>query len=506
MFAKKPTALVILDGFGYSSEKKFNAIAQSDMPHFESWLSQYPHALLKAAGSAVGLPEGFIGNSEVGHMAIGAGRVIEQPLTIIHKAISDGTFNSNAELNAKLAILKKSGKKLHIIGLLSDAGVHSHTEILYALIKIAIAQGVTNIVVHPILDGRDVPPESAIEYLEKLDTFLKQIGHGIIGSIQGRFYAMDRNNNWDRTQRTYNTLTQKQVSDIRNWQSIIEQNYAKNITDEFIEPTQLNAKGIIESGDGIIFFNIRPDRARQLAQAFVDPNFNKIPTFNLKLAFFITPVSYESPLITSDVLFEHPIIHNTLKEVLAHHDKSMLSIAESEKYAHITYFFAGGQERVFNHEFRILIPSQVSTTFTDCPEMSAAQITQSIFKSLKKSPKDFYLINYANADMVGHSGDFHATIKALEFLDTQLYELYERIVLGMHGTLYITADHGKAEEMFDIKTGLPRTAHTANPVPFLMIREDLKNSTMKLPLTELSDIAPFILEQMGIPVPDEMKK
>jgi 2,3-bisphosphoglycerate-independent phosphoglycerate mutase len=505
VITKKPTALVILDGFGSVAEKKFNAIAQADTPNLNYWMAHYPHCLLQASGTWVGLPDGFIGNSEVGHETMGAGRILPQSLSIIQNAIHDKTLSNNALLLEKLAQLKKTGKTLHIIGLLSDAGIHSHTQLLYALIEIAVAQGIKKIVIHPILDGRDVPSQSAQDYLEKLDQFLKQIGIGTIGSLHGRFYAMDRDHNWLRTQASYNVLTQPLESSRQSWRQILEKNYAQNISDEFIAPTQLDPHLIIKPGDGIIFINYRPDRARQLTQPFIDPIFELFPVKKLDLAFFITPVSYGKHIKT-EVLFEQSAVHNTLKEVLARNDKAIFSIAETEKYAHVTYFFAGGQEKIFPHEIRILIPSIVTDSYAKYPEMSSALITQSVLRSLKKSPKDFYLINYANADMVGHSGDLKATIKAIEFLDKQLHELYEKIVIGMQGTLYITADHGKAEEMYDVKNKTAKKSHTTNPVPFIMLRNDLKDSGLQLPLTQLADIAPFILKQMHIEVPEEMRK
>jgi len=525
MNAKKPTALIILDGFGCRTEPANNAIALAKTPHITSWLLKYPHTQLKASGTAVGLLPGFIGNSEVGHLTIGAGRIITQPLTLIHNAIKDGSFFSNQMLNQHLTALQESDQSLHIMGLLSDAGVHSHVELLYASIKAAVAANIKNIIVHPFLDGRDVPPRSAQYYLQQLEDFLHQIGRGIIGSIHGRFYAMDRDHHWDRTQLSYQTLTEQQTSTSSTWQEILKKSYANGITalrqaqgdrkkesttpscmtDEFVIPTQLTPQAVIKNGDGIIFINFRPDRARQITQALIDPEFKYFPTDYRKPSFFITPVGYSKKLHT-DVLFPQPLASHTLKDVLDEHEKSMLSIAETEKYAHVTYFFSGGRERVFHNEIRILIPSIPVPTYAPCPEMSAAQITQAVIKSLKKSPKDFYLINYANADMVGHSGNLPATIKAVECLDAELEKLYEIIVRTMDGTMYITADHGKAEEMVDSKTGQPKTSHTTNPVPFIMLRKNLEKKDINLPLTGLSDIAPWILEHMGLPVPDEMKK
>jgi 2,3-bisphosphoglycerate-independent phosphoglycerate mutase len=506
MIPKKhiPTALIILDGFGFRTNTEGNAIALADTPNLDQWLKEYPHALLKASGSAVGLPDGVMGNSEVGHSTIGCGRIIEQPLTRINNAIKNGSFFTNSLLIAPLKQLKASGKTLHIMGLISDAGIHSNTDHMIAYIQAAVAQGITNIIVHAFLDGRDTPPRSAEQYLETIENALSHAAHGVIGSIHGRFYAMDRDHQWDRTEKSYRTLTQKQTDTKHEWREVLKQNYAQGITDEFIPPTQLTPSALIDNDDGIIFANIRPDRARQLTSCFVDPRFKKFKVSTLDLSFFITPVDYGAGLKTT-ILFPDTPPKNTLKDVLAAHEKTMFSIAETEKYAHVTYFFSGGNEKIAHHEMRILIPSIKAITYAKLPAMSAPLITQAVIKSLRKFPRDFYLINYANADMVGHSGNLNATIKAIEVLDIELKKLYDIIVEHMGGIIYITADHGKAEQMIDSKTGQPRTAHTTNPVPFIMIKKDLKDSDKKLSLKGLSDIAPFILENMGIKVPDEMR-
>lgn len=498
-----PQVLVILDGFGYAKETKYNAIAQAKTPHLDNWFAHYPHATLHAAGTAVGLLDGFIGNSEVGHLTIGAGRIIQQPVSILHEAIDNGSFFENKILLEALDNIKKKQGRLHIFGLLSDAGVHAHEKHIHAYIKVAVDFGITNIFLHPFLDGRDTPPQSATTYLQRLDKVLKDIGHGTIGSIHGRFYAMDRDKNWQRTAASYNVLTQVQKQS-RTWQEVIEQNYRNNITDEFIPPTQLDATSIIKDGDGIIFCNFRPDRARQLTAAFMQKGFAHFPIKQLNLACFVTPTAYNTTLQT-DVLSPRPNIPHTLKEVLAAHNKSIFSIAETEKYAHVTYFFNGGKEEPVATETQALIPSLPAKNYIDHPEMSAQKITYTVIKSLQTDPKDFYLINYANADMVGHSGNLDATVKAIEVLDDLLNQLYTLVVKKMQGVLYITADHGNAEDMFDTKTGQPRTAHTNNPVPFVMIQQGLELPDKQLPLDQLADIAPFILQQMGLPVPEEMK-
>jgi len=518
-----PVALIILDGFGYSTEKKYNAIAQANMPYFNQWWSEYPHALLKAAGKAVGLEEGMVGNSEVGHLTIGAGRIIPQPMKQWLDSIADGSFEKNKTLQTNFEKLKDVGGTLHIIGLVSDAGVHGHIQQVLASIDAAINTGIKKVVVHAILDGRDVAPRSAHMYLEELTQFIKKYNnnqlHVIIGSMQGRFYAMDRDNHWDRIEKSYRMMTESsyakasfdklRMNGDRLWEKILEHNYMQNISDEFIPPTQLDAAGEICNGDGVLFCNTRPDRARELTSAFIQsmacqPDNLCVPfiTKPLNLTFFITPVIYDDHLATT-ILFPRARIKNTLKDILAAHHKTIFSIAETEKYAHVTYFFRGENEELVATEKRVLIPSLMAKNYIDHPCMSANNITQEVITSLEKKPADFYLINYANADMVGHSGNFDATVKAVECLDMQLKMLYNVVVEKMNGTLYITADHGKAEDMYDEKTGQARTAHTSNKVPFLMINNRMKNGA--LPLTQLSDIAPFILQNMKLPVPDEMQ-
>lgn len=510
-----PIALVILDGFGYRLEKKDNAIAHAYMPHFNTWWKKYPHAILAAAGRAVGLPDNMIGNSEVGHITIGAGRIILQPMKVWLDSIGDGSFAYNTVLLGEFEKLKNSGETLHIIGLLSDAGVHAHETQIYAVIDSAVKAGIKKIVVHPILDGRDVLPQSAHDYLERLTQITHHYNNRrvIIGSLHGRFYAMDRDNNWDRTEKSYRVLTQSfapylakswegTAQPYESWEKVLERNYAHNITDEFIVPTQLDSEGVVHNGDGIVFCNVRPDRARQLTQCFVQNEFEHFVLKPLLFTFFITPVVYGDDLTTTP-LFQRPVVRQTLKDILAACNKTIFTCAETEKYAHVTYFFRGENEELVATETREIIPSISLENYIHNPEMRAQEITDAVVQSLENNPADFYLINYANADMVGHSGNFGATIKAIECLDTQLGILFHEIVEKMNGTLYITADHGKAEDMFDELTGQARTAHTSNPVPFLMIKNGIKND--ELGLQKLADIAPFILQNMGIKVPGEMQ-
>lgn len=494
---KNPIVLVILDGFGYRENRTFNAIAQAKMPHLNNWLMQYPHTLLKASGAYVGLLDNAIGNSEVGHETIGAGRVIEQPITTIHKAIANRELCSNKVLIEKLKMLEQTHGRLHLIGLLSDAAIHSHDEILYTLIDIALTYNISHIYIHVIIDGRDVAPKSAKQYLQQLDDYIKNRPQISIGSIHGRYYAMDRDNNLDRTEKSITVLTKKEQIHFNTWQSVVNHWYQQDITDEFFPPISIDAQSIIGNGDGIIFFNTRPDRARQLAhQLLAQQN-------NLKFAFFITPFSYDETCNTT-ALLKREKIKNNLTDILHAHHKQVFTIAETEKYAHVTYFFNNGREKPYENETQILVPSLKRQTYKTSPEMSARKITQLVMQSLQQDPKDFYLINYANADMVGHSGDMQATIKAVECLDSQLAILFDQIITIMNGTLIITADHGNAEDKFDIASNQPRTSHTANPVPFIIINNNVKGAKNQLTLKSLADIAPYILNMMHLPVPKEM--
>lgn len=501
----QPTMLVILDGFGYSPETKYNAVYHANTPNIDQWMRSYPHALLAASGTAVGRPQNSIGTSQAGHKTIGAGRVVIEPITMIDDALADNSFYSNPVLVKDFEKLKNSGKTLHIMGLLTTGKVHAELAHLYAFMKAAHDSGIENIVVHPFLDGRDMPPKSAEPLLKELEEKMKKTG-AVIGSIHGRFYAMDRDKNYKRTQKCYALLTDpEQPILFSNWQEALDHYYEHGITDEFVPPTKLHKDAAIKPGDGIIFFNFRPDRARQLTHSFVDTTFSEFKTDPLELAFFLTPTSFD-PTIKNETMYKPIPAQNTLKEILAEHGKSIFSIAETEKFAHVTYFFSGGKELKLQREKQLLIPSIKAENYIKQPEMSGRQITDALLKSLKTEPSDFYLVNYANADMVGHSGDFDATVKAVSFLDTQLKELYDQVVTKMNGTLYITADHGNAEDMYDEQAQQPKTSHTTNPVPFIMIRQNLEGKNETLPLKSLADIAPFILKEMHLSVPKEMQR
>ena len=491
-----PTVLVILDGFGHSAQTQYNAIAQAKKPTIDYLLDHYPHTLLAASGPAVGLPAGYVGNSEVGHITIGAGRIIPSAFLLLHNAIESGEFFTEPTLTHSLGALAQTNQTLHLMGLLSDAGTQNHTELMRAFIRAAFNHQIKRIVIHAFLDGRDILPKSAASYLEKLCEFIKLFKNVELGSITGRYYAMDRDKNWDRTQATYQMLTQKSEPQFAHWQDALSYYYGKDITDEFIPPTVLNPEHQIKENDGVISSNFREDRMRQLASCFIAPNF--------PLAFFLSSTRY-APEFKNPVLLELHPAKNTLKQVLSENGKTIFSITETEKYAHITYFFADGREKPFAHETRILIPSLDLTNYAQDPQMSAQKITESVLHSLQSHPCDFYLINYANADMVGHSGNLPATIQAIECLDNQIKQLYEQVVKKMDGTLYIAADHGNAELKFDVKTGQPHTAHTTNPIPFIWVQNGLGQTKRNLPLHGLADIAPFILEHMQLPIPPEME-
>lgn len=499
-----PHVLVILDGFGYRHAHDHNAIYEGHPEHFLRWLTEYPSATLEASGVHVGLLPHMIGNSEVGHLTIGAGRVLKQPVALISDEIHNGSFFKNPLLVERFRQTAQAKKRLHLMGLLSDGGVHSHIEHLLALINMAHMHGIEEIIVHPFLDGRDVPPESAAQYLQKVEKALSSVKRGMIGTIHGRFFAMDRDNHWERIERSYKVLTTPQKPLFHTWQQALAASYDQKVTDEFFVPVTLHENAYIHPDEALIFFNFRADRARELTRAFVDHSFSQFSRHFLSLEWMITFTKYH-PDFSVDVLLPRSTVQDTFYDALQAAGKHIFTIAETEKYAHVTYFFNGGREVIHPHETRILIPSKRHyATYALIPEMSAPEITTAVLQSLKDNHNDFYLINYANADMVGHSGDFIATCRAVKCLDNQLEKLYERVVKQLNGTLYVTADHGKAEEMYDIGTGQPRTAHTANKVPFLYITQKELGNIKPLALKELADIAPFVLQKLGIPVPEPM--
>ncbi len=495
--------LIILDGLGWGKEQQYNAVYHADTPYLDTWMREFPHAILQASGSAVGLPKNFIGNSEVGHTTIGAGRIVDSPVEKINKLISNKSFFLNPTLLNTLQRVKHDNGTLHIIGLLSDAGVHSAIEHLIAFIHAAHNFGLQKIIIHAFLDGRDTPPYIAGKYLERLEKEIS-ITSAKIGSLHGRAYAMDRDKHWDRIEKSYNVLTEKQSSYPLNWKEVLKKAYKEGKTDEYIEPVALIPDAYIKDGDGIIFFNFRPDRTRELTAAFVKPDFNDFPRKKIRLNGFLTPFSYAHDLHT-DVMFETDHIKHTLNDVLAAHGKRIFAIAETEKYAHVTYFFNGGNETPHPHEMRTLIKSKKDTINMQSSCMEAGSITDAVLRSLSQDPYDFYLINFANPDIIGHTGNFEETKKAVHCVDLRSGELYEKVVEEMNGTIFLTADHGNAEDKWDTENNQPRTSHTTNPVPFLWLTKKEQGNNKELPLKQLSDIAPFILTIMGIPVPKEMQ-
>lgn len=502
-----PTMLLIFDGFGYRKDRVGNAIAHASMPTWQMVQRRYPHRLLAASGRAVGLPDGFMGNSEVGHMTMGAGRPIRTALCKFHDSIDDQTFFKNPFLIEKFLQLKKNGRSLHLLGLLSDAGVHSHERHIHELLRLAKRVGVKKTFVHAFLDGRDTPPSSAQMYLDRLQSVCDQEKYGAIASLHGRFYAMDRDMNWDRTQKSYEVLCGVGEG------GDLDAFYRRDVTDEFVEPALLLPKGIVQKGDGLFFTNFRPDRMRQLTRCFLDPSFDTFDTCGLTsiggtLSFVASTTRYDELFkdFANDVMFESETISHTLLDEIA--PQNVFIIAETEKYAHVTYFFRGKADVELANETRVLVPSVKARTYVNHPDMSAREITKRVVSSLQTNPAYFYLVNYANCDMVGHSGDFDATVKACECLDQQLKILYEEVVEKLGGTIFLTGDHGNAEEMIDPETGQPKTAHTDNPVPFVIINKALAGNYKLFDQEDaevkegLASVAPTILRHLGLAVPE----
>lgn len=502
MQQRSPTLLIVLDGFGISTNLKHNAISAAHTPQWDTWWKQYPHTLVDASGPAVGLPLKQMGNSEVGHMHIGAGRTILQNYTFINNTIENGSLAQNEILSNTINKIKKNKKALHIMGLLSPGGVHSHENHLFALLKICAENHLSDVYIHVFLDGRDTPPQSAATSLSKLTEVINKYQVGKISTITGRYFAMDRDKRWDRVQVVYDLLTAgKSNYSYQSSESALSEFYAKGTFDEFIPPTKINNSPNINDEDTILFFNFRADRARELTEAFISPNFAGFKReVTLKSIDFLTMTQYSADL-NSQVIFPSMQLKNTLGEILSKHNLTQLRIAETEKYAHVTFFFNGGREIKFNNEDRILIQSPKVATYDLQPEMSAINLTDTLINEISKNKYDVIICNYANADMVGHTGNYPATIKAIETIDKCLKKLGDA-VFAKNGQMLITADHGNAECMFDDSTQQPHTAHTAELVPLLYIG----NNQLKFkPIhAKLSDIAPTFLNLLNIPVPNEM--
>lgn len=501
--AKKPVMLMILDGFGLSDKVEGNAVKAANKPNFDKAWANYQHTQLGASGMDVGLPEGQMGNSEVGHLNIGAGRIIYQELTRITKSIKDGDFFQNAALLEAIDNAKKLDSSLHLLGLLSDGGVHSHIEHLKALLKLAKQNGLTKVFVHAFLDGRDVPPSSGAAFVKELEKFMKEEGIGKIASISGRYYAMDRDNRWERVELAYNAMVLGKGEFSEDAALAVEKSYHDNKTDEFVLPTVLVEKGeavaTIKNDDSVIFFNFRPDRAREITRAINDKDFGGFnrETLNLK---FISLTQYDKTLQGVTVAYKPVSYDNTLGVYLANNGKKQLRIAETEKYAHVTFFFNGGVEAPNVGEDRALVQSPKVATYDLKPEMSAFEVCEETIKRLDSDEYDVIILNFANPDMVGHTGIFEAAKAAIEAVDVCLGKVMDKI-LEKEGTLFITADHGNAETMIDFSTGGPMTAHTTDDVPFLYVAKDAKEMRDG---GVLADIAPTMLQVLGLEIPEEM--
>ena len=500
---KKTTMLMILDGFGVNENSEGNAVKLAKIPNINEIMKQYPNTIIHTSGLDVGLPEGQMGNSEVGHTNIGAGRIVYQELTRITKSIEDGDFFSNQELVSAIENCKKNNSKLHVLGLLSDGGVHSHMRHLFAILELAKRKDFEDVYVHCFLDGRDTPPASADGYIAELEEKMKEKGVGKIATISGRFYAMDRDKRWERVKEAYDALVNGEGHRFASATAAIENSYQKEIFDEFVKPSVIckNDEPIATIGenDSLICFNFRPDRAREITRTIVDPDFDGFERKYFK-TYFVTFTNYDETLLPYvHIAFKKEEIKNTLGEYISKLGLTQLRIAETEKYAHVTFFFNGGEEKQYEGEDRILIPSPKVETYDMKPEMSAGEVTDKVVDAINSKKYDVIILNYANPDMVGHTGSLEATIKALEFLDGCVKRVVDAIE-NNDGTLLITADHGNAEQMIDYKTGELHTAHTTNPVPLVLIgREDVK-----LKEGRLADLAPTMLDLMNLEKPAEM--
>ena len=502
---KSPLVLLILDGFGYSDDTKYNAISSAVAPTWQKLWDNNPKTLIHTSGLAVGLPEGQMGNSEVGHMTLGAGRVVYQNFTRINKAIAEGDFFTNPVYCEAIDTAVANDKAIHIMGLLSPGGVHSHEDHINAMLEMAAQRGASKIYIHASLDGRDCPPRSAMPSLLKTQALCDKLGVGKIVSIIGRFYSMDRDNRWDRVEQAYKLMTEGQAAyQAADVSSALDAAYARDENDEFVQATSIVGDGqqaiAIEDGDAVISMNFRPDRAREISHALVDETFSGFDRSTVPaLSSFVMTTEYEANL---DVpcAFPPETLVNSLGEYLAKHKKQQLRIAETEKYAHVTFFFSGGRESLYAGEERILIPSPEVSTYDQQPEMSAPQVTEKLVEAIGSGQFDTIICNFANCDQVGHTGDFNASVKAVEAVDDCLSQILEAITAAS-GELLITADHGNVEEMFDESSNQPHTQHTTLPVPLVYagprhINLDTGGS--------LADIAPTMLALMALPQPAEM--
>ena len=493
----KKVLLCVLDGVGLSKIKDGNALINANKPNIDYLMKEYPNKGINASGTFVGLPDGQMGNSEVGHLTIGAGRIIYQSLELINRAIKDESFYSNESFLNAIRHAKENNSKLHIMGLLSDGGVHSHINHIKALLKLCKKEDFSNVYFHIFTDGRDTFKESSISYIDDLNNEINELGIGKICTISGRYYAMDRDKRWDRLKKCYDVIVNNTGNKCDDYKKYITDSYEKGITDEFIEPVIIDESGKIEENDSIIWANFRPDRAIQILRSLVDPNFDG---FDRKIFnnLYLTTMMYVSDDVKSDIAFKKEIIDNTLGIYLSKLGKKQLRIAETEKYAHVTYFFDGGRDLDLNLCDRVLIPSPKVATYDLKPEMSAREITSNLLEKMDNN-YDFIFLNFANGDMVGHTGNYDMTKKAIETIDEMIGKLYKKCMEDEY-LFIITADHGNAEEMIDENCNVV-TSHTTNLVPFIVTDKNLNIDNVN----KLSDIAPFVLNYMNLNLPDEMK-
>ena len=498
--AKKPVALLIMDGYGISPLEEGNAVKAAKTPRLDAMFSDYPNTVLYASGLAVGLPDGQMGNSEVGHTNIGAGRVVYQMLVKISKDIEDGVFFSNKALLGAMENCKKNDSALHLFGLLSDGGVHSHIGHLVGLVEMARKNDVKKVFVHAFLDGRDVSPTSGIGFIKELEGELERIGLGKIATVMGRYYAMDRDFAWDRVEKAYNAMVMGEGNFAESAALAVEKSYAEGVTDEFVVPTVIEKDGMIGENDSIVSFNFRPDRARQITRTFVDPAFDG---FKREKGYFrntyVCMAQYDALMPNVTVAYPPEELSMTFGEYISKNGLTQLRIAETQKYAHVTFFFNGGEETQFDGEERILIQSPDVPTFDLKPEMSAYEVTDAVIKAIDEDKFDVIILNYANCDMVGHTGIFDAAVAAVEAVDECVGKVVDKI-LEKDGKVLITADHGNADCLVDPETNGVFTAHTTNPVPLIVIGE----GDIKLKHGKLGDIAPTMLDMMKLDKPSEM--
>lgn len=500
---KKPVMLLILDGFGIGKAYEGNAVELAKTPNFKRISREYPRTTLDASGMAVGLPVGQMGNSEVGHLNIGSGRVVYQELTRITKAIEDGDFFEKKEFLDAINNAKNNGTKIHLIGLVSDGGVHSHNTHLYGLLELMKKHDMKDVYVHVILDGRDVPPTIGLTHVKELMDKMKEIGVGEIATVSGRYYSMDRDNRWERTQLGYDAMTLGKGVQSENPLEAIENSYLVDVNDEFILPTVITKDSLpvatVDNGDSIIFFNFRPDRARQITRAFVDQDFNGFQREKKVNTFYVTMTEYDKTIPNVHVAYKNQALTNTLGEYISNQGLYQLRAAETEKYAHVTFFFNGGREQAFVNEDRALIPSPKVATYDLMPEMSAYELKDEILKRLKMDKYDLFIVNFANPDMVGHTGVVPAVIKAIETVDNCLGEIVS-LIEELGGYAIVTSDHGNSEALIDETNNSPITSHTTNKVPLVLVGK--KDATLRE--GKLADIAPTLLDLLGLEKPEEM--